>query len=342
MEKNKFGKYVKEKRLERGLTQKELADLLMVDFTAVSKWERGVTYPDITLLPDLCKHLQVNEHELIESSNDTEYRRIKSEAQKYGRLKNGVFYSLAASYFVAVLTCFIVNLAVNKRLDWFFIVLTACACGFTFMPTVTRFFKRYKLTVFVGTTFVSLCLLYLACSLYTRTMWVWMGITGTLLFYFLVFWPVLFVRQKAFLHEEKYKAISRFFLITYGVGLLLLTVLLIACVAAFVGGGFMLSLKIVGYCFTILLAMGLVALLPVSGLCKAGLDCLLFGGYFSGMNYVLNKLLGEGDGADWYRVNFADWTNCTNGNVWLLTLGACAVVGVALLLAAAIRKQVKK
>ena len=342
MDKNKFGKYVKEKRLERGFTQKELADLLVVDVTAVSKWERGVTYPDITLIPDLCKHLRVNEHELIESSNDTEYRHLKSEAQKYGRLKNGFFYSLAAAYFAAVVTCFIVNLAVEKRLSWFFIVLTACVCGFTFMPTVTRFFKRYKLTVFVGSTLVSLCFLYLACSLYTHTMWVWIGATATVLFYFLVFWPVLFVRQKAFLHEWKYKALSRWFLLTYGVGLFALTVLLLLCVAAFVGGGLSLSLPIAAYGFTILIACGLVALLPTSGLCKVGIDCFVFGGYVSGLNYVLNALLGEGDTADWYLVNFSDWTNCGNGNVWCIGMCVCAGLGLLFLLAAAIRKRVKK
>ena len=342
MDKNKFGKYVKEKRLEQGMTQKELADKLLVDFTAVSKWERGVTYPDITLIPDLCKYLQVSEHELMESANDTEYRHIKAEAQKYGRLKNGIFYTMAASYLLAVLTCFIVNLAVDKRLSWFFIVLTACACGFAFFPTVTRFFSRYKLTAFIGSTFISLCFLYLACSLYTHIMWVWIGISATALFYFAVFWPVLLVRQKAFLHEEAYRKLARFFLLTYGLGLFLLTTFLVACVAAFVGGGFVLSMKITAYCFTILIAYGLVALLPLSGLSKAGIDCFLFGGYLSGLNYVLNALLGEGDSADWYLVNFADWETATNGNVWALTVGTCALLGVMFLVAAAIRKAVKK
>ena len=69
MDKNKFGNFIKEKRLEKKLTQKELADKLMIDVTAVSKWERGVNFPDITMIPDICNCLGVNEHELIESSN---------------------------------------------------------------------------------------------------------------------------------------------------------------------------------------------------------------------------------------------------------------------------------
>ena len=47
MEKKKFGQFIKENRIKKGYTQKELADLLFVDVTAVSKWERGVSYPDI-------------------------------------------------------------------------------------------------------------------------------------------------------------------------------------------------------------------------------------------------------------------------------------------------------
>ena len=78
MDKVKFGSYIKESRIKKNYTQQELADLLFVDVTTVSKWERGVSYPDITLVPDICKILEISEHELIESSHDFEYRKMKN------------------------------------------------------------------------------------------------------------------------------------------------------------------------------------------------------------------------------------------------------------------------
>ena len=56
-----FGRYIKEKRKESGLSQKELAKQLFVSESAVSKWERGLSYPDMTLVTSLCEILHVSE-----------------------------------------------------------------------------------------------------------------------------------------------------------------------------------------------------------------------------------------------------------------------------------------
>lgn len=66
MEKEKFGEFVAQKRKEKEMTQKELADRLLVSDKAVSKWERGLSYPDITLLEPLSKILSVSITELME------------------------------------------------------------------------------------------------------------------------------------------------------------------------------------------------------------------------------------------------------------------------------------
>lgn len=48
-----LGEVVRRLRTERGLTQLQLAHALNVSPQAVSRWENGSTYPDITLLPEI-------------------------------------------------------------------------------------------------------------------------------------------------------------------------------------------------------------------------------------------------------------------------------------------------
>ena len=58
MNTEKVGTQIALLRKEKGITQSELGDRIGVSFQAVSKWERGETLPDITLLPDLAKILE--------------------------------------------------------------------------------------------------------------------------------------------------------------------------------------------------------------------------------------------------------------------------------------------
>lgn len=60
-----FGSFVVEKRKEKGLTQKQLAEKLYVSNKAVSKWERGQSLPDINLLEPLAQVLGVTVTELL-------------------------------------------------------------------------------------------------------------------------------------------------------------------------------------------------------------------------------------------------------------------------------------
>ncbi len=65
MDNKKTGDLIAKKRAEKGLSQKELAEIISVTDKAVSKWETGRGFPDVSLLPALSKALGVTVTELV-------------------------------------------------------------------------------------------------------------------------------------------------------------------------------------------------------------------------------------------------------------------------------------
>lgn len=59
------GNKISSLRKEKNLTQKELAEKLHITDRAVSKWERGLNYPDLSLLPTIADVLETSVSELL-------------------------------------------------------------------------------------------------------------------------------------------------------------------------------------------------------------------------------------------------------------------------------------
>lgn len=57
MDQKQIGRFIKTKRIEKNLTQQELANQLNVTDKTISNWETGRRLPDISLLVDLSKKL---------------------------------------------------------------------------------------------------------------------------------------------------------------------------------------------------------------------------------------------------------------------------------------------
>ena len=53
----KINETIRQRRIERNLTQEQVANYLGVTAPAVNKWEKGTSYPDITTLPALARIL---------------------------------------------------------------------------------------------------------------------------------------------------------------------------------------------------------------------------------------------------------------------------------------------
>ena len=71
MDTEKMGRFIAERRKDKHMTQKDFARMLNITDKAVSKWERGISCPDISLLPSVADILGVTIHELLngEQSN---------------------------------------------------------------------------------------------------------------------------------------------------------------------------------------------------------------------------------------------------------------------------------
>lgn len=72
MDTKKFGCFVADRRKELKMTQKELAEKIQVTDKAVSKWERGLGFPDIGTIEVLADALDLSIEELMRSEKNTE------------------------------------------------------------------------------------------------------------------------------------------------------------------------------------------------------------------------------------------------------------------------------
>lgn len=194
--KKTFGAFILRRRKELGMTQKEFAGKLYVTESAVSKWERGMSYPDITLIRSICDVLEISEHELLTGSEDTEKRSSEKLAEKYLRLTRNYRLAQYLIYGAVLLGCAIGNLASSHTLDWFFIVLTAVmmSASLTLVPALAALhpvLAQCKAAVSLGSFLVSLELLLLVCCLQTGGDWFLMAGVSVLFGAALVLLPFL-------------------------------------------------------------------------------------------------------------------------------------------------------
>ena len=318
-DKKTFGSFIKAKRTEKNYSQKDLAELLFVTEGAVSKWERGVSYPDITLISDICRVLDISEHELITASTDTDTRKIRHEAKKFRTIRSAWFWIPTVSYAVALIACFICNLAINHTLSWFFIVLTALICAYAFIPTFTLFFEKKKLLAFTVTSYLSICLLLFTCAVYTDGLyWFPVACIGTLMGYILVFGTILLSKTK----------LSRFkFLIPF-TAVCALTILLLLCVSGW--RSFMLgaAIGITIYAYIPVIFCTVICMLSFDGFLKAGICTVVTSCVYYCMGHATNALFGLKE--NHYEVDFQNWAQCVTGNVHLIIVTAMLCISVIL------------
>lgn len=128
-----IGKFIQSKRKEKGLTQKELAEKLGVTDKAVSKWERGLGCPDVSILEILAQKLDTSileilkgriiEDEIIKvtEANDYVKETINYTKNKTKEIINKIIVFLTISISILLLILNIENIiSLNKKYEYDF------------------------------------------------------------------------------------------------------------------------------------------------------------------------------------------------------------------------------
>lgn len=111
MDQTKIGKLIAKLRKEKGLTQRELGDKVGVGFKAVSKWERGITCPDISIINELSKILGITSDELLTGELSKDHQTNTKNNHKL----NKNFFFIIPVLLLIVITIFIILKINNNR-----------------------------------------------------------------------------------------------------------------------------------------------------------------------------------------------------------------------------------
>lgn len=156
MNQEKIGKFISEQRKKENLTQQQLAEKLNVSKNAVSKWERGLNLPDVSIMKDLCNILgitlnelfageKIKEEEYTEKTDESIVRAIEYTNKEIKKKSNKVLliYIIIATIVISVSTMFVIDvIQMNQNKPVIF-----STWGFTYMPAIDLAEEEIELAI---------------------------------------------------------------------------------------------------------------------------------------------------------------------------------------------------
>lgn len=132
MDNVKMARFIAERRKIKGMTQKELAEQLSVTDKAVSKWERGLSCPDISLISKLSGVLEVDTSELLNGEKSRKYENADAEIivestlqyvdtlakSKSKNIRSLFAAAISVLFIVGIVVCLICNFAITGSITW--------------------------------------------------------------------------------------------------------------------------------------------------------------------------------------------------------------------------------
>lgn len=180
MDIKKTGDFIAQRRKLMKMTQKELAEKLNVTDKAVSKWERGQGYPEITTIPHLAEVLGVSTSEIMlgevaSKVTHDDNKEIKSDeivsstfdymehlnGQNKVRVKNIAFISSTVLLLVGMFVSGLCNYIISQKSDWSLYVFGSCALTWLVTTPLLKFKKHGVIFSVAGLTVGVIPFLYL-------------------------------------------------------------------------------------------------------------------------------------------------------------------------------------
>lgn len=328
--KRDLGRFVTERRRALGLTQKELATRLHVTESAVSKWERGLSYPDITMVQALAGELGVTGQELISASEDREGRADRRDARVYRGWRTAVLWSTLTTYAAAILTCFIVNISVDHALTWFWVVLPAVALAFS-LTTLPLLRVPRPGWLALGASVVSLFLLLVVVQLmYAPGQWLWIALSAILLGLLLVFVPILLARAQLPAPLGRHLTVTTMLIDTVAL-LLFLGVVALAIGRPELWTTLMLPLAAIGLVVAWIVAL-IIRYVLGPGFAPAALVAAVLGASIYGVSWAVDRVLGTQPSG---HLDLLTWKNSTiTANVQFLVASGALLLAIGFGIAA--------
>ena len=155
MDQLKIGKFIAECRKQKGLTQMQLSEKLGITDKAISKWERGISMPDASIMLEVCGILGISVNELLSGekinmeNNDQKSEQLLLDMAKELERKNKTIWNAMW----VIMTVSLIGLIGGLALIAFFIpegpwmlVAILALCALFLIPC----FYALKLEVSVG------------------------------------------------------------------------------------------------------------------------------------------------------------------------------------------------
>ena len=117
-----IGKFISECRREKDLTQMQLAEKLNITDKAISKWERGISMPDTSIMLELCDILGISVNELLNGekinmeNNDKKNEQLLLDMAKEIENKNKTIWSSMWVIMIISITALITGVLISAFL----------------------------------------------------------------------------------------------------------------------------------------------------------------------------------------------------------------------------------